>query len=260
MPAIPKVRLDKLLVDRGLVPSRARAQALILAGKVLVADTPVTKAGTQVRTDVEVRLRGTDMRFVSRGGVKLEGALETFGLDVTGRIAADLGASTGGFTDCLVQRGATRVYAIDVGYGQLAWRLRQDDRVTVLERTNARHLTAESLPEPVDLVVGDLSFISLEKVLPAITAIASPGADVVVLVKPQFEVGRAKLGRGGVVRDEGVRREALEDIKSAARLGGFEILGDCVSPIKGAKGGNVEFLLWARTASSAAIPAATNPV
>jgi len=246
MARTPKVRLDKLLVDRELVPSRARAQALILAGKVLVDDAPVTKAGTQVRTDVAVRLRGADLRFVSRGGLKLEGALESFGLDVTGRIAADLGASTGGFTDCLLQRGAARVHAVDVGYGQLAWKLRQDPRVVVLERTNARHLTPDSLGEPVDLVVGDLSFISLAKVLPAIAAISAPQADVVVLVKPQFEVGREQLAHGGVVRDEEARDGALTAVKAAAQAQAFTVLGDCVSPITGAKSGNVEFLLWVR--------------
>lgn len=246
MARTPKVRLDKLLVDRDLVPSRARAQSLILTGKVLVDDTPVTKAGTQVRTDVVVRLRGADLGFVSRGGVKLAGALETFGLDVTGRVAADLGASTGGFTDCLLQRGAARVHAVDVGYGQLAWKLRQDERVVVLERTNARHLTAESLGEALDLVVGDLSFISLEKVLPAIGAICGPGADVVVLVKPQFEVGREHLAHGGVVRDEAARDGALASVKAAAEAHGFDVLGDCVSSITGAKSGNVEFLLWVR--------------
>ncbi len=244
MKKAPRQRLDKLLVDRGLAPSRARAQALIMAGKVLVDDTPATKAGTQVRPSVAVRIRGQDLRYVSRGGLKLEGALDTFGLQVSGRIAADLGASTGGFTDCLLQRGAARVHAVDVGYGQLAWSLRQDDRVRVWERTNARHLTAESLGEPVDLVVGDLSFISLHKVLPAIAAIASPQADVVVLVKPQFGVGREKLGSGGVVRDEGAREDALAKVKAAAESQGFTVRGDCVSPITGAKGGNVEFLLW----------------
>ncbi len=246
MAKAPRVRLDKLLVDRDLVPSRARAQALIIAGKVLVEDTPVTKAGTQVRSDVEVRLRGAGLRFVSRGGLKLEGALETFNIDATGRVAADLGASTGGFTDCLLQRGAARVHAVDVGYGQLAWKLRQDERVIVLERTNARHLTAESLGEPVDLVVGDLSFISLEKVLPAVLAISAPGADGVVLVKPQFEVGREQVAHGGVVRDQAARDQALASVKLAAEAHGFTVLGDCVSSITGAKSGNVEFLLWMR--------------
>lgn len=247
MARIPKLRLDKLLVDRGLVETRSRAQALILAGKVLVDDAPVTKAGTQVRSDVDLRLRGDDHGFVSRGGIKLSGALDDFGLDVAGRVAADLGASTGGFTDCLLQRGAARVYAVDVGYGQLAWRLRQDARVVVLERTNARHLGPDSLPEPLDLVVGDLSFISLEKVLPAIAAIARPGADVVVLVKPQFEVGREQLGHGGVVRDAAARDGALQSVTAAAAAQGFQVRGDTVSGITGAKGGNVEFLLWLQT-------------
>jgi 23S rRNA (cytidine1920-2'-O)/16S rRNA (cytidine1409-2'-O)-methyltransferase len=248
----PKLRLDKLLVDRGLVSSRSRAQALILAGKVLVADTPVTKAGTQVRPDVDVRLRGTEQPFVSRGGIKLSGALDAFSLSVDDRVAADLGASTGGFTDCLLQRGAARVYAVDVGYGQLAWKLRQDPRVVVLERTNARHMTGDTLPELVDLVVGDLSFISLAKILPAIAAIARPGSDVVALVKPQFEVGRENLGSGGVVRDESARLAALQAVKTAALAQGFTLHGDCESPITGAKGGNVEYLLWARTPISPA--------
>ncbi len=243
-------RLDKLLVERGLAPSRQRAQALILAGKVLVDDTPATKAGTQVRPDVAVRLKGRDIPYVSRGGLKLEHALDTFGLDPTGMVCADLGASTGGFTDCLLQRGAAKVYAIDVGYGQLAWRLRTDERVVVMERTNARHL--EGLPEPIELVVGDLSFISLSKILPAVARMA-PGAHACVLVKPQFEVGRDDLGKGGLVKTDEARAAAVERVVQDASDLGFEALGEVESPITGAKSGNHEHLVLLRCPGSAAV-------
>lgn len=238
-----KQRIDVLLVERGLAESRQKAQAWILAGLVLVQDTPVTKAGTKVSVDAEIRLReGAVQRFVSRGGLKLEGALKDFpAVRVEGRICADFGASTGGFTDCLLQQGAAKVYAIDVGYGQLAWKLRQDERVVVMERTNARHL--ESLPEPVQLLVGDLSFISLTKVLPAIARLTAPGADCVLLVKPQFEVGKGQLGKGGVVRDEAAREAAIESVLEQAREQGFTSHGVTTSPITGAKGGNVEYLV-----------------
>ncbi len=242
-----KQRLDVLLVERGLADSRHKAQAWILAGLVLVGDEPATKAGTRYPAEADIRLReGATQRFVSRGGLKLEGALADFpGVQVEGRICADLGASTGGFTDCLLQAGALRVYAIDVGYGQLAWKLRQDERVVVMERTNARHL--ESLPEAVELLVGDLSFISLTKVLPAIQRLTRPGADCVLLVKPQFEVGKGQLGKGGVVRDEEARQRAVEAVLAEASAQGFSVLGSTTSPITGAKGGNVEYLVHLRS-------------
>ena len=239
-----KERLDVLLVERGLAPSRDKAKAWILAGLVLVDDVEVSKAGTKVRRDAALRLRdGAIQKYVGRGGFKLEGALDDFpGVGVAGRVCADLGASTGGFTDCLLQRGAARVYAIDVGYGQLAWKLRQDDRVVVMERTNARHL--ESLPEPIELVVGDLSFISLSKILPAIARVA-PGADCVLLVKPQFELGPGAV-KGGVVRDPEQRAEAVRRVLDDARAQGFESLGHTESKLAGAKKGNVEQLVWIR--------------
>ena len=233
--------MDLLLVEQGLAPTRQKAQALIRAGQVLVDDTVQDKPGTMVARTVALRLRGVGPRFVSRGGDKLLAALLGFGVDPTGRICADLGASTGGFTDCLLQHGAARVYAIDVGYGQLAWSLRSDPRVVVMERTNARHL--DGLPEPVSLVVGDLSFIGLEKVLPAILRIAAPGARAVLLVKPQFEVGPERVGRGGVVRDAGARLEAVEGVAAAAEGAGCLVLGSMESPLPGAKKGNVEYLL-----------------
>lgn len=241
---MPRERIDKLLVERGLAPSRQRARALLMAGLVLVDDTPVTKAGAKVPTDAPIRLKGRDHGYVSRGGVKLAGALDAFGVDPGGRVCADLGASTGGFTDCLLQRGAEKVYAVDVGYGQLAWKLRQDPRVVVLERTNVRHL--DGLPEPIDLVVGDLSFISLTRVLPAIAALCGPGAELVLLVKPQFEVGRGKLSKGGVVRDPALRAAAVEAVLAEAEAAGFTALGEMQSPITGARSGNVEHLVWLR--------------
>lgn len=234
-------RLDLLVVERGLASSQQRAQALIQAGQVLVDDRPVDKAGTAVDRDASLRLRGEASRFVSRGGEKLLGGLSGFGVDPTGLVCADLGASTGGFTDCLLQHGAARVYAIDVGYGQLAWSLRQDPRVVVMERVNARHL--ESLPDPVELVVGDLSFIGLEKVLPAMLRIAGPGAQAVLLIKPQFEVGPQDLAKGGVVQEESARVRAVEAVADAAASLECTVLGWMESPLLGARKGNVEYLL-----------------
>jgi 23S rRNA (cytidine1920-2'-O)/16S rRNA (cytidine1409-2'-O)-methyltransferase len=240
-----KKRLDVLLMERGLAPSRQRAQAYILAGKVLVNDRPATKSGVRFEESVAIRVKAPDHDFVSRGGLKIQGAIDGFGVAVTDRIAADLGASTGGFTDCLLQRGVGRVYAIDVGYGQLAWKIRQDDRVVVMERTNARHLTA--LPESVDLVVGDLSFISLRLILPAIARIAVPGADCLLLVKPQFEAGRDAIAKGGVVADAAIREAAVARVLDDAQGLGFGCLGQMVSPIQGAKAGNIEHLIHIRT-------------
>lgn len=241
-----RTRLDVALVERGLAPTRERAQALILAGLVDVNGQRVDKAGTKIAPDADVRVRGSDHPFVSRGGLKLQHALKSFGLDVTGRIAMDVGSSTGGFTDCLLQRGAAKVYAVDVGKGQLDVKLRGDARVVVMEEENFRHLARERVPDRLTLLVGDLSFISLTLVLPKIREFLEPGGDAVLLVKPQFEVGKGKVGRGGVVRDETLRREALAAVEASARDAGFETKGTVESPIKGAKKGNVEYLLWLR--------------
>ncbi|MEE9383094.1 MAG: TlyA family RNA methyltransferase [Nannocystaceae bacterium] len=239
----PRIRIDRLLVDRGLCESRTRAQALILAGKVLADDQIVDKPGCAVPPSAALRIKGPDHPYVSRGGVKLEGALDIFGVTVRGRIVLDIGASTGGFSDCVLHRGASHVYAVDVGYGQLAWKLRQDLRVTVLDRQNIRHLKATRLPRLPDFVVADCSFISLAKVLPHVPQLLHSPADVVILVKPQFEVGAERVGKGGIVRNEADRLAALASVGEAATSLGFARLGQCVSPITG-RDGNVEFFLW----------------
>jgi 23S rRNA (cytidine1920-2'-O)/16S rRNA (cytidine1409-2'-O)-methyltransferase len=244
-----RVRLDRLLVDRGLAPSRERAQRLILAGAVLVEERPVTKPGAVVAADARLRLRGAPAPYVSRGGEKLAGALDAFGLDVRGRVALDVGASTGGFTDCLLRRGARRVIAVDVGYGQLAWSLRQDPRVVVLERVNARHLAAVELPETPDLATIDVAFISLALVLPAVAAVLAPGSPVVALVKPQFEVGRGQVGKGGVVRDPGLRAAAVARVRAAAAAAGLCVGGEAESVLPGPKGNREVFLLLAKPLS-----------
>lgn len=240
-----KVRLDKLLVDRALVPSRERARALILAGKVVVGEHAVDKAGAQVAEDAPVRLKGEDIPYVSRGGLKLEKGLDHFAVDPAGRVAVDVGASTGGFTDCLLQRGAAKVFAVDVGYGQLAWSLREDPRVVNLERTNIRELTTERLGERPSLAVIDASFISLDKVLPPTLALLAPDAEVLALIKPQFEVGKGQVGKGGVVRDAEQHAAVVERIRTLAESLGCLILGVTESPILGPKG-NREFLIHLR--------------
>ena len=243
---MPKVRADVLLTQRGLAASRARAQALILAGKVFTAGRRVEKSGESLDEDATIEVREPDHPFVSRGGVKLAGALDAFEYDPSGKRVADFGASTGGFTDCLLQHGAERVFAIDVGYGQLHNKLRQDPRVVVMERTNARHLNAGDLPDLVDLVVIDASFIGLEKLLPAARAVCRPRGDVIALVKPQFQVGQDKVGKGGVVRDPEARRQAIASTIAAAEALGFEVRAehDCV--ITGPKG-NQETFIWLRS-------------
>lgn len=235
-----KQRLDILLHERGLAESRAKAQGMIMAGEVFVNQVMVDKPGTRFADDVVITVKAMP-QYVSRGGDKLAGALKDFHFDVTGRICADVGASTGGFTDCLLQHGASRIYAIDVGYGQLAHKLRIDERVTVMERTNARYV--ESLNEPVDLVVIDASFISLKLLLPPAKKWLTPIADVIALIKPQFEAGKRELGKGGVVRDSDVHKRVVQDILQFAQLEGFVIAGITLSPLKG-PAGNIEFLVW----------------
>lgn len=240
-----RLRADQLLLARGLAESRARAQALILAGKVLSGTRRVEKSGQLLADDAPLALRGEDHPWVSRGGVKLAHALDRFGLSPSGRIGLDIGASTGGFTDVLLARGATRVHAVDVGHGQLAWKLRQDARVVVHERTNARHLDAALIPEAVGCVVADASFIGLETVLPAPLALAAPGAFAVALIKPQFEAGREGIGKGGIVRDPAVHEAVSARIAAWwAALPGWRVLGLTPSPITGADG-NREFLIAA---------------
>jgi 23S rRNA (cytidine1920-2'-O)/16S rRNA (cytidine1409-2'-O)-methyltransferase len=245
---VARERLDKLLVDRGLVASRERARALVMSGSVLVAGQAETKPGTMLDPSVEITLKQEDHPYVSRGALKLVKGLDTFGIDPTGMTCLDIGASTGGFTDVLLKRGAAKVYAIDVGYGQLAWSLRQDPRVVVLERENVRNIDLALVPEPCDLAVTDVSFISLTLVLPRIAELLrSPaGKPIVALVKPQFEVGRDQVGKGGVVRDEAARRGAVTKIREWAAAHGFEAGEDVESPITG-PAGNVEYLLLLRT-------------
>ena len=247
-----KTRLDKLLVSRGVTPSRERAQALILAGKVLVEEQKIEKSGALVPEDATVRLLGEDLKYVSRGGLKLERALAHWSVDVTGKNCLDVGASTGGFTDCLLQSGAAHVTAIDTGYGQIAMKLRQDPRVRLVEKCNARLLTREALGEIVDLVVMDVSFISATLVLPPVVASAFPqsavdrrGRGIVILVKPQFEVGRELVGKGGIVRDEAAQLAAVEKIRSCVLNLGAHSTDSIESPILGTEG-NREFLLFAQ--------------
>lgn len=245
---VARDRLDKLLVDRGLVASRERAAALVMTGSVLVGGRPVTKPGTQVDRDAEIVVRGEDHPYVSRGALKLVKGLDAFGVDPAGRVALDIGASTGGFTDVLLRRGATRVYAIDVGYGQLAWSIRSDPRVVVLERENVRTIDLARVPEPCDLAVIDVSFISLTLVLPRIVELLRPpaGKPIVALIKPQFEVGRDLVGKGGVVRDDTARRGAIDKVRDWATAHDLTASDAVESPITG-PAGNVEYLILLRT-------------
>ena len=244
--AATKPRLDQLLVDRGLAESRAKALALVLAGKVFAGDRRLDKAGERIDPGMALAVRGKDHPWVSRGGVKLAHGLDHFAIDPADRVALDIGASTGGFTDVLLSRGAAKVYAVDVGHGQLDWRLRNNLNVQVLERTNARHLSSGQVPEPVDLIVCDASFIGLEIILPAPLALAAPGARLVALIKPQFEVGPGRVGKGGVVRDPALHTEVTARIADwlDAQFG-WSVQGVTESPIKGPQG-NVEFLIAAR--------------
>lgn len=250
-----KTRLDTLLVERGLAPSRERARALVLAGRVRVAGAAAAKAGALVQADAPLAVEGPDHPYVGRGGVKLQGALDRLGFDVRGLTVLDVGASTGGFTDCLLQRGAARVYALDVGHGQLDWGLRRDPRVVVLEGRNARHLVPGDLPETVALVVVDVSFISLRLVLPALRPLLRPDGRVLALVKPQFEVGRRDVGRGGIVRDPALHKSAILAVAEAALASGYGLLSGCASPLLGAEG-NREFFLALEGCATAAAPEA----
>ena len=240
-----KMRADQLLVDLGLAESRARAQALILAGHVFLGDRKVEKAGQQVAPDAAIDVRGRDHPWVSRGGIKLAHALDTFAIDVAGHVAIDVGSSTGGFTDVLLTHGAVKVYAVDSGTNQLAWKLRSDDRVIVHEQTSARILTDAHIPEPVDCIVCDASFIALSKVLERPITFARPGASLVALIKPQFEAGRAEVGKGGVVRDVAIHDRVCEEVRTWIVAQGWTVIGLTQSPITGPQG-NVEFLIYAR--------------
>jgi len=240
-----KQRLDRLVAKHSGVASRERAQRLIMAGRVRVAGDIVDKPGTMVAEDADVVVVEDARDYVSRGGSKLEGGLDTFAVDVAGRDVIDVGASTGGFTDCVLRRGARRVVAVDVGYGQFAWSLRQDSRVTLLERTNARHLVAGDLAFAPSLAVIDVSFISLRLILPAVSGVLAAGGEIVALVKPQFEVGRGQVGKGGVVRDPALHQSAVRSVRQAALDLGFAVLGECASPLLGPKG-NREFFIHAR--------------
>jgi 23S rRNA (cytidine1920-2'-O)/16S rRNA (cytidine1409-2'-O)-methyltransferase len=240
-----KARADQMLVERGLAESRTRAQALIMGGHVYSADRRIDKAGQMLAPDAPLEVKGRDHPWVSRGGIKLAHALDHFGIDVAGRVAMDVGSSTGGFTDVLLSRGAVRVYAVDSGTNQLAWKLRTDPRVVVHEQTSARILTAEHIAEPIDVIVCDASFISLAKVLERPLSFAAPGAVLVALIKPQFEAGQAEVGKGGVVRDPAVHARVCAEVEAWVRAQGWHVDGITASPITGPEG-NVEFLIAAR--------------
>lgn len=237
-----KERLDALLMNRGMFESRAKAQAAVMAGQVLVNEQKIDKPGTPVPPDVTIRLLGNNLPYVSRGGLKLEKALQIFPISVKDKVVADIGASTGGFTDCALQNGAVKVYAIDVGYGQLAWKLRSDERVINMERTNVRYLEKDSLPEQVDAATIDVAFISLDKVLPAVHKIVKEDGFVIALIKPQFEAGKENVGKKGVVRDAKVHESVINNVIDFAKAEGFGIAGLDFSPIKGPEG-NIEYLL-----------------
>lgn len=237
-----KLRLDTLMVERGLAPSLEKAQALIMAGQVVVGDHAVDKSGQQIARDADIRIKGDPLPYVSRGGLKLRKALDEFDIDVAGVVAVDVGSSTGGFTDCLLQAGVIKVFAVDVGYGQLAWKLQQDSRVVSMERTNIRSVTPDQLDDVPALAVIDASFIPLAKVLPATVALLKPGGRIIALIKPQFEVGKGEVGRGGIVRDPAAHKKVIEDVRSTALDLGLTVSGVCESPISGADG-NREFLI-----------------
>ncbi len=238
-----KKRLDVLLVDKGYFESREKAKAHVMAGLIMIDDRVIDKVGEKVEEDSHIEVKGKAIPYVSRGGLKLERALEVFPVSVSGKSAIDIGASTGGFTDCLLQNGAQKVWAIDVGYGQLAWKLRQDERVVVMERTNIRHVTVEDIGEPVALIVTDVSFISLHKVLPAAFDLLKEDGEIICLIKPQFEAGPGKVGKKGIVRDPSVHHEVIKNITEFVAESGYGIGGLNHSPVKGTKG-NIEYLLY----------------
>lgn len=240
-----KERLDRLMVDRGLAGSRERAKALIMSGKVFVEGNPVTKAGAMVAQDATIELKEADIPYVSRGGLKLDAAIRAFSIDFSGKTAMDVGASTGGFTDCMLKHGAKKVYAVDVGYGQLDVRLRHDPRVILLERTNIRYLEREKISDVIDVATVDVSFISLKTVMPNVLEFVRAGGEVIALVKPQFEVGRADVGKGGVVRDERKRLEAVKGVEEGMKGLGLSVAGLVECPVKGPKG-NIEYLIHLR--------------
>ena len=246
-----KERLDALLVKRNLVQSRERAKTTIMAGLVLVDGQKVDKAGTMVKPEAEIRVLGNTLPYVSRGGLKLEKAIREFGVSLRGKVAADIGASTGGFTDCMLQNGAVKVFAIDVGYGQLAWSLRTDERVVNMERTNVRNVTPDQLGQPVDLASIDVAFISLEKVLPSVREMLQPEGEIVALIKPQFEAGREKVGKKGVVREPSVHEEVIFRVLALARQIELTPKALTYSPVKGPEG-NIEYLVWLAKGASAA--------
>jgi 23S rRNA (cytidine1920-2'-O)/16S rRNA (cytidine1409-2'-O)-methyltransferase len=237
-----KIRLDELLANKGLFGSRTKAQSAIIAGLILVDGQKIDKSGTKVEETAEIRVLGGTCPYVSRGGLKMDGALESFKMDVNGLVAADIGAGTGGFTDCLLQKGVKKVYAIDVGYGQIDWKLRNDKRVIVMERKNAREMSEIELGEKVDLVVMDVSFISILKILPAIRNILKDGGDVITLVKPQFEAGRSEVPKGGVIRNKKTHEKVLSKISAGLGELGFKLIGQTLSPITGREG-NVEYFM-----------------
>lgn len=238
-----KKRLDILLVERDLAPSREKAKAIIMSGIVYVDDVKEDKAGSQFDEEVNIEVRGKTLKYVSRGGLKLEKAMECFGVDVDGKVCMDVGASTGGFTDCMLQNGASKVYAVDVGRGQLAWKLVTDDRVTVMDQTNARYLTKDDVDDEIEFASIDVSFISLSKILEPVKALLSENGRIVCLIKPQFEAGKENVGKKGVVRDSNVHKQVIENVISFAEGIGFKILGLDYSPVKGPEG-NIEYLLY----------------
>ena len=240
-----KTRLDVLLVERGFVESRQKAQAVIMSGNVFVAGQRVDKPGTAVPNEADIEVRGHVLRYVSRGGLKLEKAMKSFPLTLEGKICADIGASTGGFTDCMLQNGAVKVYSVDVGYGQLDWKLRNDPRVICMERTNARYLTHEEIPDELDFASIDVSFISLKLIFPALQGLLREGGEIACLIKPQFEAGREKVGKKGVVRDPAVHLEVLENFLLHAKESGFTVVDVTYSPIRGPEG-NIEYLGYLR--------------
>lgn len=245
-------RLDLLLLEKGLAESREKAKAIIMSGIVYADNQKADKAGTTYPEDVKLEIRGNTLRYVSRGGLKLEKAIEVFGVSLNGAAAMDIGASTGGFTDCMLQNGAKKVYSIDVGYGQLAWKLRQDERVVNMERTNFRYVTKEQIPETIDFFSVDVSFISLKKILPVARELLKDGGTAVCLIKPQFEAGRENVGKNGVVRDPKVHTAVIEDIIEYVSTNGYSVLGLDYSPVKGPEG-NIEYLLYIKKSESPSI-------